>query len=203
MKRWFYAPGLIGRFQRDRQGNIMVAFCLLSFGLVFSVGAAVDFTLATQFRGALQNAADAAALAGAANLVDAAGFSAHRAVATEFMNASIARLPVNDGVTFEVTPFATVSKGITKAYNIKVAASGRVRTTFLSLVVDFIPVAVVATARNPVAAGNHDEARDDLAESVPAGNGVSAGDAIPKYDRSRNLDMETFGMKLPIVHLVQ
>src|SRR5205823_3951758 len=105
-----------------RGGNILLMFCFLSVGLVLLAGGAVDLSRAVMLRSALQDAADAAALAGATNFSSASAFSARQAVATDYMNASLARLPDHGDVTFTVSPFATDSNGTTTAYNVKIAA---------------------------------------------------------------------------------
>ena len=43
-------------FLGDRRANVMVMFAGMGFGLVLMVGAGVDYTRATQFKTALQNA---------------------------------------------------------------------------------------------------------------------------------------------------
>jgi Flp pilus assembly protein TadG len=195
----FHAGDLIGRFRHDRHGSILLMFCFLLVGLFLLVGGAMDLSRAVMIRSDLQNAADAAALAGAANFYDASAFSTHQAIAAEYMNASIATLPDNGNITFTVSPFATDSNGTTTAYNVKVTASARVQTTFMSLVVDAIPVSVVATATNPVAASNSDYESNSFSASAPVN--VPAADDPQLYERGRNLEVEAFGIGLAGVHV--
>jgi Flp pilus assembly protein TadG len=201
MGRWLQAGGLIARFGSDRRGNILLMFCFLSVGLVLLAGGAVDLSRAVMLRSALQNAADAAALAGATNFSSAAAFSARQAVATDYMNASLARLPDRGDVTFTVSPFATDSNGTTTAYNVKIAAIARLKTTFMALLVDTIPVSVVATAAYPVAALSDAYDGGNSSPSLPAS--VPASDDPQLYARVRNLEVEALGVALPGVHLTQ
>ena len=54
---------LMGRFRRDRRGNIAVIFAFACIPLISAVGCAVDYTTATRIKAKLQSAADAAAVA--------------------------------------------------------------------------------------------------------------------------------------------
>ena len=201
MRSIAHAGELIARFRGDRRGNILLMFCFLSVGLVLLAGGAVDLSRAVMLRSALQDAADAAALAGATNFSSASAFSARQAVATDYMNASLARLPDHGDITFTVSPFATDSNGTTTAYNVKIAAVARLKTTFMALLADTIPVSVVATAAYSVAAGNGAYDAGNSSPSLPAS--VPAGDDPQLYARVRNLEMEALGVALPGAHLTQ
>ncbi len=147
----------LGRFCRDVRGGIAIMFALLSFVLVLLAGAAVDMAFAVQLRSSLQSAADRAALAGAAVYVDASASRSGRATAMDLMNANLPGLPANAGVAFDTAAFATVSGGATTAYNVRVTATGRLKTTFLALVTDSLTVSVVSLATVPVAGGAAEE----------------------------------------------
>lgn len=54
---------LIGRFRKDRRGNIAVIFAIACIPLISAVGCAVDYSLATRMKAKLQSAADGAAIA--------------------------------------------------------------------------------------------------------------------------------------------
>jgi Flp pilus assembly protein TadG len=54
---------LIGRFRRDRRGNIAVIFAIALLPILTAMGCAVDYSLATRIRAKLQAAADAASVA--------------------------------------------------------------------------------------------------------------------------------------------
>src|ERR1700709_763240 len=54
---------LIGRFRRDRRGNIAVIFAMALLPILTSIGSALDYSVATRMRAKLQAAADAAGVA--------------------------------------------------------------------------------------------------------------------------------------------
>ncbi|MGZ3295339.1 MAG: TadE/TadG family type IV pilus assembly protein, partial [Xanthobacteraceae bacterium] len=54
---------LIGRFRKDRRGNIAVIFAIACIPLISAVGCAVDYSMATRMKAKLQSAADGAAVA--------------------------------------------------------------------------------------------------------------------------------------------
>jgi Flp pilus assembly protein TadG len=53
---------LLGRFRRDQRGNIAVIFALTLIPVLSSIGCAIDYSRATQLRGKLQAAIDAASI---------------------------------------------------------------------------------------------------------------------------------------------
>ena len=53
---------LLGRFRRDRRGNIAVIFALSLLPVLSCIGCAVDYSRATQLRSKLQAAIDAASV---------------------------------------------------------------------------------------------------------------------------------------------
>src|SRR5262249_49057569 len=108
------------------------------------VGAAIDVTVAVYFRSALQTVADEAALAGAKKFVGSAGAFESEAAAEQSLAESLPHLPPNAGVVFTVSRFATDAEGTTTVYNCRVVASGKVRTTLLGIVTDYIQVSVAA-----------------------------------------------------------
>jgi Flp pilus assembly protein TadG len=55
--------GEIGRFRRDKSGNVAVIFVIALLPLLAAVGSAIDYSLATRMRSKLQSAADAASVA--------------------------------------------------------------------------------------------------------------------------------------------
>jgi hypothetical protein len=67
------------------------------------------------------------------------------------MNAGIAKLPTNNGVSF-AAPTMTIITIASKpaAYQVAVTATANVGTTFLGILIPSIPVTVSATAENPV-----------------------------------------------------
>ena len=69
---------LIGRFRKDRRGNIAVIFAIALLPILSAVGCAVDYSLATRMRAKLQAAADAAGVASIAQ--KSPGFTAAAAM---------------------------------------------------------------------------------------------------------------------------
>ena len=59
---------LIGRFRRDRRGNIAVIFAVACVPLISAIGCAVDYTRAVTIRSKLQSAIDAASVGSVARL---------------------------------------------------------------------------------------------------------------------------------------
>jgi Flp pilus assembly protein TadG len=59
---------LIGRFRRDRRGNIAVIFAVACVPLISAIGCAVDYTRAVTIRSKLQSAVDAASVGSVARL---------------------------------------------------------------------------------------------------------------------------------------
>jgi Flp pilus assembly protein TadG len=55
-------PGEIGRFRKDRSGNVAVIFTLAMLPILSAIGVAVDYSRATQVRSKLQSAIDAASV---------------------------------------------------------------------------------------------------------------------------------------------
>ena len=53
---------LIGRFRRDRRGNIAVIFTIALLPILTAIGCAIDYSLAARMRAKLQGAADAASV---------------------------------------------------------------------------------------------------------------------------------------------
>jgi Flp pilus assembly protein TadG len=54
---------LIGRFCKDKRGNIAVTFVIASLPIMSAIGCAVDYSLATRMKAKMQSAADAASIA--------------------------------------------------------------------------------------------------------------------------------------------
>jgi Flp pilus assembly protein TadG len=54
---------LIGRFCKDKRGNIAVTFVIASLPIMSAIGCAVDYSLATRMKAKMQSAADAASVA--------------------------------------------------------------------------------------------------------------------------------------------
>src|SRR5438128_15525 len=122
----------IRRFIAHRDGAVGITFAVSLIALVPAVGTAIDYGRAVQFKTALQNAADNAALAGASAYISSSTASNAQAIAANYMNAAIALLPANNGVT-SPTPTTNVltSSGQTTGYTVTATASGSIATTFM------------------------------------------------------------------------
>jgi Flp pilus assembly protein TadG len=188
--------GPIRRFASDRSGNILILFTMMSFGLILVTGAAVDFSRAVQLRSNLQSAADTAALAGVADFTSLGRAGHQRAVASDYMNGNILASALG-GVDFTVTPFPTKTDGVITAFNIRIAATGRVNTTFLSLLVEAIPVSVESTATIPATVVSDDGGNAEMPALLPA------SDDSYLFSRPRNLDIEAFGMGIGQARITQ
>ena len=135
------------RFRDDRKGAVGVMFALTAVPSLLAVGAAVDLTRATQFKTTLQEAVDAAAIAGAGSYTDAATATS---VATKYMNASLSYFPSYVAVNFTVTPATLTAGNQTIGYTVKVAAVGTVKTTLMSIAIPLLTIGANATAEDPV-----------------------------------------------------
>lgn len=134
----------------DRRAGVALLTALGMVPMLLSVGIAIDLSRVTAFRIALQNAADSAALAGAAVYSSSGKSSAAVTAATNYMTQAEAELPANDGVTFTATPaIQTNSAGATTGYTVSVTASAAVPTTVMSLVTPSVSTSVSAGALNP------------------------------------------------------
>jgi len=171
-------------------GNILIMFCFMSFGLALLTGAAVDLSRAVELRSDLQNATDAAALAGVADFTSLGRSEHQQQVASDCMNASVPESTLDDGIDFTVTAFPTRVDGVIAAFNIRVSATGRLNTTFLSLLIDVIPVSVESTATIPAVVSAVEGANTAMPALIPAADDPNL------LNRPRNLDVEVFGMGL-------
>ena len=134
----------------DRRAGVALLTALGMVPMLLSAGIAIDLSRVTAFRIALQNAADSAALAGAAVYSSSGKSSAAVTAANDYMTRAEADLPINDGVTFKATPGTqTNSSGATTGYTVSVTASAAVPTTLMSMVTPSVSTSVAARALNP------------------------------------------------------
>jgi len=135
----------------DRRGNVAVSFALMCMPITLTVGGAIDYSRAVHFKAEVQGVVDSAALAGATAYVNASSQTLATSVVSEFMNAGIAKLPANNGVSF-ATPTMNIVLvgGQPDAYQVTVNAIANVRTTFLGILMPSIAISASATAENPV-----------------------------------------------------
>lgn len=141
----------IARLAGARSGAVSVMFAISLLALVPAIGIAVDYARAVQFKTALQNAADNAALAGASAYTKDNPATVGQTTAAAYMTKAIAALPTNNGVTSPTPTTATLTYGgLTSGHTVTVTASGSIATTFMSAVMSTMSVSVSATAENPI-----------------------------------------------------
>ncbi len=134
-------PRALRALMQNRRGNIAVLFALMAPVLLMSLGAGVDFALAVQARTSLQSIVDSAALSGAAVFLGSTDGSAATTVADNYMNLNVTNLPNNQGTTYAVSTAVSTS-----AYSVTVAANSSIKTTFMYMFVQSIPIYATATA---------------------------------------------------------
>ena len=137
----------------SNRGGVLIYFVGVMFALVLMVGAAVDYSRATQFKAALQSLTDSAALAGASVYVSADTAAAGVTMATNYFNSGLSRLPPNSGVG---TPEITASSDSHGYYIHVFVPTSTIKPTFLGLIMSSIPVQVAATASDPIVTGRVD-----------------------------------------------
>ena len=189
---------VLDRFRRDRHGTFLIVFSLTAAVIMMFCGAALDVALAVHFRNALQVAVDKAALAGAKKFEGSTGAFTSEAAAKESMAESLPHLPPNDGVAFTVSPFATDAEGTTTVYNCRVVATGKVRTTLLSVLMEDIQVSVAATAVNGISSGD-----EDLASAGDDPLMTRQGPGAAEVDPVTFLEVMAMGPAERIVRLTQ
>lgn len=123
-------------FSTDRRGAVAILFGLMLIPVVMFVGAAIDYTQSIRVRSHIQNASDAAALAGASLNTYVEGERV--AAAESAFAANIKDLPAG----LSVTPVVAIDDD-----RVTVSAAVSVSTYFLSIAeIDSIDVAVQAVA---------------------------------------------------------
>lgn len=112
----------IATFNNDKRGNVAITFGLTIIPAVMMVGGAIDFGQAYKTKHRIQNAADAAVLAGTA-MPAGTTTQARRSQALSVFTANL------NGIS-GVTPVVTVS---TDGKTVSIQANGSVNTSFLKL----------------------------------------------------------------------
>jgi Flp pilus assembly protein TadG len=148
--------GLVWRraFRGDRRGGTGVAFALMMSCFMCFVGAAVDLKRATDIRVIWQDAADLAALAGATRYTDSTQAANAKQVATTYFGATVPSMTTLSYITAESAPTVTTGTGTLStgqsSYQVTVAATVTISTTFMELWETTMTVGVTATAANPI-----------------------------------------------------
>lgn len=137
----------------DRRGSLLVWFALALVPLLIAVGTGLDYGRAVNLRTKMQNATDAAALAGAVLYTDSstATTALAKQAATNYMAAFVAQMGTASGITYTVTPTVVTSGSSATLYTMKVTASGSISTTLMKFGGSTgSSVATGSTANNPV-----------------------------------------------------
>jgi len=130
---------LIGRFGRDRRGNIAVIFVITCVPIISAIGCAVDYSMATRIKAKLQSAADAASVASisqkSAGYIAAAAMMTNGTVAAGVTDAN--NIFNGNAATISGYSNLSVTSTVTKT-GIKLAStvqfSASVPTTFMNVV---------------------------------------------------------------------
>jgi Flp pilus assembly protein TadG len=135
---------LAARFVADRSGNIAVMFAIASVPLLILVGAAVDYSLATAARSAMQSAVDSAALMAskdyASGVIQASEIPAK---VDTYMRALYTAKGVTD-ISVNATYTQRSSDGTS---TVAVTATGKVPTSFMKFAnIDNIPFKAASTS---------------------------------------------------------
>jgi len=142
---------LISDVLKNRSATVSVMFAVSMLALVPAIGVAVDCSRVVEFKSAMQNAVDNAALAGASAYTDSTQETIAQTTAAAYMTKAIAGMPQNTGIT-SPTPVTAVLTyaGATSGYTVQVQATGAIPTIFMQAVMGTMSVTVKATAENPI-----------------------------------------------------
>ncbi len=138
---------LAADFRRDRRGSFVIWLAAALVALILFAGTGLDLMQAVDLRAQLQAAADSAALAGATAYTSSSASSTATTAAKNYMDAAIAKLTVNNGVTYTTTPSATTSGNAT-LYKVTVTASSSISNSLMKMAASSTSVQVTATAQN-------------------------------------------------------
>lgn len=191
-KKWRLSA-LLRNFSRNRSGSVLIMFAGMAVGLILMVGAGVDYGRAAQFKAALQSLADASALAGASAYLSSTTGPNGIAMATNYWNNGVPRLPANLSVGVPVITTSADASG----YYVQVSVPpSSIKTTFLALAMNSISAVVSARAKDPIV-----NATVDLnGWTSDAGDGnsvywykVPQDGSIPSFSQS-NIDNQTYNL---------
>jgi Flp pilus assembly protein TadG len=139
----------VAHLHKDRAATVSVMFAFSLVAIVPAIGVAVDVSRTVQFRTAMQNAVDNAALAGASAYIAAADSTNGTTAASNYLTKAFAALP--GGATDDGAPTITPTASAANSNNgnlIKIQATRSLPMTFLSPLMSAIKVSVTATAQN-------------------------------------------------------
>ena len=131
---------IVGRFARQSTGSVAPTFAIALIPLLAGIGAAIDYSRANNYKSALQEALDAALLAGAKD-----GSSSWAQIATDTFSGNVQTKFGSASAPDFVQSSAEVYTG---------SVSGSVPTTFMGLM--HIPLISVSATATAMAAGSDD-----------------------------------------------
>lgn len=143
---------LVCNFCHDRKGGIATMTAIMLLPLMLTVGAAMDFARLAKGQIELQDAADAAALAGAASYNDSTQASNAVKVATNYFNSfSFSKDLVFSSSGLSITAgTGTLPSGIS-AYEVTVTTTASLNSTLMSLAsFSIFSLTATAVAANPI-----------------------------------------------------
>jgi Flp pilus assembly protein TadG len=122
--------GEIGRFRKDRSGNIAVIFGIALLPILSFVGAAVDYSRASRARSAMQAALDSASLMVAKDIADGKITAGEASTKGKAYFTGLYTLKDEQNVKADVT-YTPSSGG--KGSTVVITASGEIKTAFMQL----------------------------------------------------------------------
>jgi Flp pilus assembly protein TadG len=144
------ALAVLKQLAKNESAAAGVMFAVSLIAVVPAIGVAVDYARIVQFKTALQNAVDSAALAGASAYTGPTAASAGVTTATSYLAKAVGALPGNKGVTTPTPTTSTITyQSGAVGYAVSVTATGSIDTMILSKVMSSMSVSVAAKAVNP------------------------------------------------------
>ncbi len=123
--------GEIGRFRKDRSGNIAVIFTLALLPILSAIGCAVDYSRANRARSAMQSALDSASLMVAKDIADGKIKPEDAATKGKAYFTGLYALKDEQNVQANVT-YTPSSGG--KGSTVVITASGEIKTEFMQII---------------------------------------------------------------------
>lgn len=202
-----WAARMACRFPGNERGSLLIWFAFALIPLLYAVGAGLDYGRGLSLRTQMQNAADAAALAGATAYTSSSTSATATAAATAYMAAFVARMSSGAGITYAVSTAATASGTSYTLYSVTVTSSATVSSSIMKLgTTASTTVAVTSTAQNPVytmtltITGTASSASDADAlyyYIVPSDNSVPATSALTQfYSNTSSSTTKSFTVQL-------
>lgn len=136
----------LSHLHKDRVASVSVMFAFSLVAVVPAIGIAVDVSRAVQFRTALQNAVDNAALAGASAFITSTDATSGTSAASNYLTKALAAMP--GGASGDGTPTITPTVSTGNGNTVRIDAARSLPMTFLSPIMPAMKISVTATALN-------------------------------------------------------